>query len=360
MADINKSSKEAEGTVQVLFSKYYENDSLEPLFLLGDSLDILSKIPDNSIDCCMTSPPYWMKREYEESSQLGLEKDRDDFIDNLLMIFKEVKRVLKPTGSFWLNIGDTYKDKELQLIPFRLAIRMIDEQGWVLRNNIVWNKVKGGMDNSKDKLGNAHEPIYHFVKNKKNYYYDVDAIRNKPREAKVDGNRIVSATGVSGISYKRKIELSTELTDDQKKEAYKALEAVLEQIKKGEVSDFRMQIKGVSRTTHSNSTKLSGRAKEIHEKGFCILKYHKNGSKPTDVWDIIPEDKQKRNTHSAPYPEDLCKIPLIATCPNDGIILDPFVGSGTTTYVAKTLGKKSIGIDISSKYIEIAKERCKE
>lgn len=339
-------------------NKYKTLTTVQPLFIQGDALSVLKDLPDSSVDCCITSPPYWLKREYKNSSTLGLEKNVNEFLDNLLEIFKEVKRVLKPTGSFWLNIGDSYKNKELQLLPWRLAIKMIDEQGWILRNNVIWNKVKGGMDNSKDKLGNVHEPIFHFVKQKK-YYYDVNKIRNKPRDAKIESNRVVSATGVSGVSYRRKIELSTVLTDEQKKNAFEALDKVLDEIREGLISDFRMQIKGATRTTHSDSTKLSGRAKEIDKNGFCVLKYHKDGSKPSDVWDIIPEDSQTRNNHSAPYPEDLCKIPILATCPSDGIVLDPFAGSGTTSYVAMNFKRKSIGIDVSDDYIKIAKERCK-
>ncbi|HDR7782827.1 TPA: site-specific DNA-methyltransferase [Bacillus wiedmannii] len=336
---------------------YVNSDTIEPLFICEDSLKALKEIPDESIDCCMTSPPYWQKRQYSGGG-IGLEDNYQEFIKNLLEIIKEVYRVLKPTGSFWLNIGDSYHKKGLLAIPWRIAIAMTDEQKWILRNDIVWNKVKGGLDNAKDKLGNVHEPIFHFVKSNK-YYYDVDAIRSKPSQAKVVNGSVVSATGVSGVSYKRKIELSTELTEEQRKNAFNALEDVLNDIRLGKLNDFRMVIKGNQRTTHSDSTKLSGRAKELEEKGYYFLKYHPKGSKPSDVWDILPEDKQRKDSHSAPYPEDLCKIPILATCPPNGTVLDPFSGTGTTTFVAKQLSRKSIGIDISNEYISIAQERCR-
>jgi site-specific DNA-methyltransferase (adenine-specific) len=169
---------------------------------------------------------------------------------------------------------------------------------------------------------------------------------------------VVSATGVSGIRYKRQIELSTLLTEEEKKSAFAALDSILAQVGKGELSDFRMVIRGQHRTTHSDSEKVSGRAKELQQKGFYFLKYHPNGTKPSDVWDIIPEDSQKRNGHYAAYPADLCKIPLLATCPPDGIVLDPFCGTGTTNLVAMELGRKSIGIDISKDYISLAQQRC--
>lgn len=343
--------------IEQQFDKYTSDlNNKSPLFLCGDSLEVLRGLPNNSIDCCMTSPPYWKKREYENGG-IGLEEDYNEFIKNLLLITQEIYRVLKPTGSFWLNIGDSYLNKQQLLIPWRIAIAMTDQQKWILRNDVVWNKVKGGMDNAKDKLGNVHEPIFHFVKKKK-YYYDVNAIRSKPSEAKVINGSVVSATGVSGVRYKRQIELSTELTKQQKENAYEALNNILNEIKLGNLSDFRMVIKKQQRATHSDSGKLSGRAKELEEKGFYFLKYNPQGSKPTDVWDIIPEDRQRKDGHFAPYPEDLCKIPLLATCPPDGIILDPFVGTGTTCMVASQQGKKSVGIDLSEVYLNTASERC--
>jgi site-specific DNA-methyltransferase (adenine-specific) len=169
---------------------------------------------------------------------------------------------------------------------------------------------------------------------------------------------VISATGVSGVRYKRQIELSTTLSDPEKKSAYEALENMLAQLRQGKLSDFRMIIRGQQRTTHSDSEKVSGRAREIQEKGFYFLKYHPNGSKPRDVWDILPEDTQHRRMHFAAYPEDLCKIPIAATCPAGGIVLDPFCGTGTTMLVAFKSGKKSIGIDVSLDYLKIAEERC--
>lgn len=137
-----------------------------------------------------------------------------------------------------------------------------------------------------------------------------------------------------------------------------ALNNILKDLSEGRLSDFRMIIRGQQRTTHSDSKKVSGRAKELQDKGFYFLKYHPNGSKPRDVWDILPEDTQKRQKHFAAYPEDICKIPLLATCPKNGIVIDPFSGTGTTMLVAKQLGRKSVGIELSAEYIEIAKELC--
>ena len=339
------------------FSDYVERNTTTPLLLAGDALKVLRAMPSESIDFAMTSPPYWGKREYE-SGGIGLEDDCRDFVKNLAAIFLELRRVLKSTGSFWLNLGDTYSDKGLVGIPWRVAFELIDNQGWILRNSVVWNKLKGGMDNSKDRLGNVHENVFHFVKQAKGYYYDADAIRSKPREARVVNGAVVSATGVSGVRYRRQIELSTALDDSEKKAAFLALEKMLADVSAGLVSDFRMVIRGQQRTTHSDSEKVSGRAKELRDKGFYFLKYHPKGSKPFDVWDIIPEDTQRREAHFAPYPIDLCRIPLLATCPEGGIALDPFCGTGTTLVAASNLGRKSVGIDISRRYLELTQERC--
>jgi site-specific DNA-methyltransferase (adenine-specific) len=336
-------------------NNYLLQKSIRPLLICGDALQILRGMPQNSVDMVITSPPYWGKREYTNGG-IGLEKECALYINNLLQIICEIKRILKHEGSFWLNIGDTYKNKTLLGIPWRIAIRMIDEQGWILRNEVVWNKVKGGMDNSKDKLGNVHEPLFHFVKTNK-YYYNVDAIRSKPQKTIVKNGAVISATGVSGVRYKRQIEMSTSLTDVEKKRANDALEVVLNDIKNGKISDFRMIIRGQQRVTHSDSTNISGRAKELLERGYYFLKYHPNGSKPRDVWEIIPEDTQNRASHFAPFPEDLCKIPILSTCPPNGIVLDPFVGIGTSVAVAYLFEKKSIGIDISQEYIKIATQR---
>ena len=175
-------------------SEYINNPNLiPPCFVRGDALVVLHSMPNDCIDCVVTSPPYYMKRQYLGGG-IGLEKTYQEYIDNLLLITKEIYRVLKPTGSFWLNIGDSYKDKQLLNIPHRVAIRMQDEQRWILRNTVVWDKMKGAMSQSKDSLGCEYEPLFHFVKQKSGYYYDADSVRKKPRCAHVEKGAVVSAT----------------------------------------------------------------------------------------------------------------------------------------------------------------------
>ena len=235
-------------------------------------------------------------------------------------------------------------------------VRFINRNSKIDLANIIWNKCKGGLSPNSDRFGSVFEDFFFFVKSDK-YFFDADSIRSKPRQAIVKNGAVVSATGVSGIRYKRQIELSTSLNDEEKKNAMTQLDVVLNRIKRGEISDFRMVIRNEQRTTHSDSTKLSGRAKELKEKGFYFLFYNPKGTMPNDVWDIIPEDSQHRKMHFAPYPEELCVIPIKSTCPQNGVVLDPFSGTGTTMKVAYELGRKSIGIDLSNEYIKLAKQR---
>ncbi len=336
---------------------YLQSAGMGPLFLEGDARAVLAAFPGECVDCCVTSPPYWGHRDYAGGG-VGMEATFEGYVDALLAIISEVKRVLKPTGSFWLNIGDSYRKKSLVGIPWRVALAMTDKQNWILRNSVIWNKVKGAPDNSKDKLRNVYESVFHFVKSDR-YFYDADAIRSKPRQARVVNGAIVSATGVSGIRYRRQVELSTTLTDAEKAAACAALDKTLQEVREGSLPDFRMIIRGQQRATHSDSERVSGRARELAERGFYFLRFHPNGAKPGDVWDIVPEDTQNRRLHFAPYPEDLCMIPILATCPDGGVVLDPFCGTGTTNLVAFKLGRKSVGIDVSRAYLRHAKERCR-
>ena len=347
-----------EDSVSAAMSEYMSNMSIEPLLFHGDAKNVLAAMPDACVDTVITSPPYYMKREYLAGG-IGLEDSYEEFIDDLIAICREVYRVLKPTGSFWLNLGDSYQSKKLLMIPQRVAIRLIDEVGFVLRNQIVWNKLKGAPDNAIDKFRTLWEPVFFLTKVTSGYYFDVDAARKAPRKAKCTNHgAVISATGVSGVRYKRKIELSTYLSDEEKQNAFAALDEMLYQVEIGDIPDFRMVIRGMTRATHGDSSKLSGRAKELAEKGFYFLKYSNKGAKISDVWDIIPEDTQGREYHYAPYPEDLVKNPIALACPKGGVVLDPFVGTGTTCRVARDMERKSVGIDLSHEYLDIAKKRC--
>lgn len=323
-----------------------------PAFIVGDATDALKLFPSNIIDMVMTSPPYYGLREYEAAG-IGQEESLDHYVANLLKVTKELYRVLKPTGSFWLNIGDSYINKHQQGVPWRVAFMMMDEQGWILRNSNIWHKKKAGMDNSSDRLPNRHEMIFHFVK-QTDYYYDADAIRLPPKPHRIRDGEQVTTTGISQQTYIDQITSSEHLNDDEKANALNELEGVFSKIKAQTLNDFRMILRGLHRTTHSDN---SSRGMLLQDKGFYFLKYDPRGPLPSDVWDIAPENTRGRNTHYAAYPERLCLTPILSTCPEGGIVLDPFVGTGTATLVAKNLNLRAIGIDISETYVEMAKQR---
>lgn len=327
----------------------------------GDCLELLKKLPNNSIDCVITSPPYWKQRVYEDYSGemlniIGTEETPNEYVQNLVTIFKEVKRVLKNNGSFWLNIGDKFHNKNLMGMPWRVALAMQDD-GWILRNDIIWDQMKG-TQSAKDRFRDIYEHVFHFVKEKKNYYFDDVSIRIKPTKQAYDNNgSITSATGVSGKKYFSQIENSTVLSEKEKENARNALNETLEMLRKGEIVDFRMTIRGEQRTYHSSNKKISGRAKELEDKGYYIIKMGADGYLPSNIWRIVPEDKWRKDAHCAVFPEELLKIPILSTCPIGGVVLDPFSGTGSTVEAAVLHNRYGIGYDISAQYTEVAENR---
>ena len=301
-------------------------DNIRHNFLLGDCLSVLKQIDSESVDCIVTSPPYWGMRAYdnEESEfEVGNESKFEQYVQILIEIFNEAKRVLKKEGSLWLNLGDKYVDKKLLGMPWRVAISLMDKGGWIMRNDVIWHQLKG-TQSCKDRLRDSYEHIFHFVKSKK-YYYDADSIRIQPTKLPIiSDNSTTSSTGVSGKKYRKMIQESTELTPQEKINAEKALDEVLAEIRLGLVNDFRMTIRGVQRAWHSDNIKISGRAKELINRGYYIMRISSKGHLPTDIWDIVTEDTWRTDSHCAVYPEALLRIPILATCPENGIVLDPF------------------------------------
>lgn len=311
-----------------------------------------------SVNCIITSPPYWGMRVYDNGKdvhEIGNERDFGKYVDNLAGVFNEAKRVLRKDGSFWLNLGDRYVNKCLLGMPWRVAIALMDN-GWMLRNDVIWHQMKG-TQSAKDRLRDSYEHFFHFVKSK-NYYYDADAIRIKPsRLPIIKDDATTSSTGVSGKKYRKLIEESTELTEQEKTNAKNALNNVLAEIRAGLVNDFRMTIRGVQRAWHSDNAKISGRAKELANRGYYIMKMYAKGHLPNDVWNIVTEDTWRADRHCAVYPEELLKIPILATCPKGGVVLDPFNGTGTTVSASVKLGRRGVGIDLSPEYIKVSTER---
>ena len=331
-------------------------------FITGDCLETLRTMPANCVDCVATSPPYFQQREYDFDSTfdkvaIGLEKSVDDYVADLVTIFAEVRRILKPEGSFWLNLGDKFVRKELLGVPWRVAFALKDD-GWILRQDVIWHKLKG-TQSAKDRFRDLHEHVFHFVKCR-SYFFNSDPVRIQPKPAMSRNGKAVTATGVSGKKYYEVIRLTDTLTDTEKRNAKRALDDAVQEVRDGEITDFRMTIRGTQRSYHGDKTRMSGRASELESRGFFIIKMSSKGYLPSNVWDMVPEDKWRKDSHCAVYPEELITPPILFTTPQGGLVLDPFSGTGTTVVAAVKHGFTGIGIDISSEYNAIAKERVKD
>jgi DNA modification methylase len=303
--------------------------------ICGDSLKVLKTIPSESIDCIVTSPPYWALRDYGMNGQIGLETSIEEYLDKLIQIFDEVKRVLKPSGTCWINFGDTYANKtkgghrnkaqnnifdsltersvipklkaelsipakSLCLIPSRFAIRMI-EKSWILRNEIIWHKPNAMPQSIKDRFTVDFEKIFFFVKSRKYFFkQQFEALKN-PKE------------------------LQRRYSNPFEKHIYR---------------------------------KLTGRNyKSIEAIKRSQKEILKTGRNKRCVWTI--GTGVSNGNHFAVYPPRLIETPILAGCPVNGIVLDPFIGSGTTAIVAKKFMRQFIGIELNPEYVKIARKRLR-
>ena len=294
----------------------------------GDALEKIKLLKDKSVDCIVTSPPYWQLRDYGVLGQLGLEETVEEYIKKLLDIFDECWRVLKDTGTVFINMGDTYSNvnsklisgsnnknyyidkqkktnirrKSKMMIPERFAIAMI-EKGWILRNEIIWHKPNVVPEAVQDRFTNDFEKIYFFTKSEK-YFFEkqYETFSEKTLTAFKDG---IMPTGKK-----------------------------------------KMLGAGKSRTG----------MREVNKPWKAV--YNEKGRNMRTVWKIatkgIPE------AHFATFPEELVKRCLLSGCPENGIVLDLFLGSGTTLKVAKKLNRNGIGVELNTEYISIAKKRIQE
>lgn len=323
--------------------KKFDKNQKIPTFIEGDSFAILKTLNDKSIDCVITSPPYF--REREKNKHFNLNQTLDSYIENILLISREIKRVLKDEGSFWLNLGDSYQKTSLQLIPTKIASKLI-EDGWILNNDVIWKKTSYTPTSYKKRLSSSFEHFFHFVKTNE-FYYNLIALDAKKRRPNISDGVIKTSSNVTGVNYLKILNDSSILSPIQKENAIKTLKECLDEVKDGKISDFRFLIKGHNKVNSGN------RKEELENNGFIVIKSKYN--KPSDIWEILPE---KNSIHYAPFPESLVSFPIIVTCPPKGIVLDPFVGSGTTCYVAMKNNRNSIGIDINKDFIKYAKRRC--
>ena len=416
--------------------------------LIGHVLDALKKIPDESIDLVITSSPYWGLRDYGEQTkakwgdgwfgQLGLEPDYHMFIDHIVEVCKEIKRVLKKTGSFYMNLGDTYSGswqdygsrnggqrlkntekierrgsvktypptanvkgipaKCLMKIPQRVELRLIDELGFIERNDIIWSKPNHMPSSVKDRLSCGYEHIFFFVKQQK-YYYDLDAIRiphtvcgvtdKRPMgviRQKLYPNSQYNKSDDPHLSQFQNKDLKQDNVPGRNSSTYKGFN------KRWKESKLPYEINNPHNMRDKKNEYVALDPSKPND-----LSHHK-GKNPGDVFEVSPEvrpksklgvpskwesgDKHPTNNprffgeggknpgdfwkiathpypeaHFAVYPEKLILKPILSSCPVGGTVLDPFGGSGTTAKVARDNNRNSICIEINPDYETLWKKR---
>ncbi len=388
----------------------------EPLILIGDVIKKLKEIPSESISCVVTSPPYWNLRDYEDPNQIGQEKTPEGYINKMTEVCNALRRVLKRDGSFFLNIGDTYFDRDLQLIPHRLALEL-QKNGWKLRNQIIWYKPNHMPSSIKNRFGNTWEPIFFFIRSdcKKKYYFDLDSIRIPHKSNGDVSKRNNLPKYISEKTYQRYYSHLTPKKRNDYNGKFNGQEKNLgaspgarqsvndifySRQRKYEVDSFEIcnylkewkKKSGLSTkyfdkyfgykdtAGHWFRTDESGRSLPNPEEWLELKKilrfdnkydkvmtathyvlqtvdYHPKGKNPGDMW-AMNTDKLKE-AHFAIFPKELPERIIKACCPKDGIVLDPFAGSGTTGVIAKELNRKSIMIDINPDYKKIMEKRLK-
>jgi len=312
----------------------------------GNSLNVLKKIEDNSIDLVFTSPPYFNLRNYSTSDEeIGREESVDEYIEKLIDIMRECCRIVKKSGNIIINIGDKHKDLSLLLIPYRFAIKSLEELPLILVNDIIWSKLNPTPSPNKKRLVSSKEPLFHFALSSKNTYNISEFQKNNIKKVKNKSKNI-------GKGYFKLIEESN-LTEKEKNNAKKEIEKTIKEIEYGKICSFRMKIRGIHALAYGGQK--GGRNTQIQNNGFTIIKMNGESMKK----DVIeyPVETIKGTNHPAIYPQEMVED-LILLLSNEGdIILDPFIGSGTTAFAAIQTGRKFIGIDINNDFCKSAKEK---
>ena len=300
-----------------------------PEIITGDCLEALNSLPDKHVNTCVTSPPYWGLRDYGHDGQLGLEKTPEEYVARMVEVFREVRRVLRDDGTLWLNLGDSYnsgtqmngqavnknrydegdrdrkesaghrpmlkglKPKDLVGIPWRMAFAL-QADGWYLRQDIIWHKPNPMPESVTDRCTKAHEYIFLLSKSGK-YYFDHEAIKEP---------------------------------------------AIYKEKRIGRVGRYQNR----AMYHMGDGTTPTGEAQRD------LSKRNKRS-----VWTITT--KPFKGAHFATFPQDLIEPCILAGCPEGGIVLDPFLGAGTTAVVAQKNGRKWVGCELNPEYIAIAEKR---
>lgn len=272
-------------------------------FLCGDAEVVARTIPSECVDTIVTSPPYFQQRDYGSEKQIGQEASPAAYVERLVELFSELKRVVKPTGSAWIVIGDKYLAGQLLGMPWRLAIALQDD-GWMLRSDCIWHKPNAMPSSVKTRPTTDHEYIFFFSR-EKNYFYDADAVR-EPHVTFSENSKM-----------------------------------------KGGRRHF-------GKRNGTPERGKNGGDNNLHD-GRWDQAFHPMGRNKRTVWSI-PLSKC-REAHFAVYPQQLVETCIKATCPENGVVLDPFSGAGTTAIAATNLNRNFIAIDCVKDYCQLAKKR---
>jgi site-specific DNA-methyltransferase (adenine-specific) len=314
----------------------------------GDSYELIKHIPDNSIHLVITSPPYYQQRDY--GGGIGNETKVESYIHNLMLMMRQCVRVIREDGSIVFNLGDKYEESSLLLVPYQFAIEACKLPLVRLVNAITWIKRNPTPRQFKRRLVSSTEPFFHFTKSD-DYFYDIDAFMAAERPQK-------SKNGNGDNVGKRYFELITEsdLSPDNKARARLELAEVIQEVKQGKIESFRMKIRGI----HSEpfGGQAGGRQIQLDTKGFTIIRLHGNPMK-RDVVEMPVESLKGRN-HPAMYPVALVAEFLHLLTREGDMVLDPFMGSGSTAVACKMTNRRYLGFELNPDYCRFAEDRLGE
>ncbi len=355
-----------------------------------DCVEGMKMLPNECIDMVITSPPYFNLRDYGEDGQIGTELNYIHYIDSLLAVFDEVHRVLKDGGSCWVNIDDVYNKQSLLCIPDIFKIKMV-ERGWICRNEIIWHKPNAMPSSAKSRFNNDYEKVFFFVKKNK-YYFDTQyepfkSTVPKKKTAVMAGNGKYQnaeqeASVRQGMNKKRGQKLvclrKNLPTQNEFVEFIRSRTTVNNIADNSSLSKSKIEhwfrrdeigfsypsvddwnsIKWLIDDFSEEFSKIDFQLNDVTFETDDILKNSEKGRIKRAVWSI--NTKPFKGCHYAPYPEELIETPILACCPENGIVLDIFMGSGTTAVVAAKNNRNFIGFDLVKEYCDIAAQRLAE
>ncbi|MDR3112681.1 MAG: site-specific DNA-methyltransferase [Elusimicrobiota bacterium] len=315
-----------------------------------NALFFLKRLSDNSIDLVITSPPYFQQRDYGYGG-IGNEATEEEYINNLVLIFNECLRVVKPTGAMVFNLGDKYSNGNLLLIPYKFALKVLEEKKVFLINQLTWAKANPTPRQEHRKLIQSTEPFFIFAKAKDYCFKLGEYLSHLDRKNK----KMENSSSKIGEKYFEIINQSN-LTTEEKENAKRELEKVIIEVKLGKMESFRMKIRGIHKDAYGGME--GGRNNQIRRNGFTIIKITGSAMKK----DLIesPVEITKGNKHTAVYPLYIIQELVKLLSNNGDTVLDPFCGSGTTCIAAKNLGRNYVGIEINPEYVLLSQKRIKE